>query len=253
MLDTRYQGNIRLNWPQRLFLILPMLCLSCLSFTGCDGQDKNNPQPRAAEQFESQQQTPPTEIDNRPRIVALGDSLTAGLGVPPDESYPSRLQRRLDKSDYSYRVINAGVSGDTSAGALRRLNWVLKSQPSIVIIELGANDGLRGQPVKNIYENLRQIIQGLQEAGVTVLLTGMMIPPNYGAAYTSQFNEMYAKLADEFHIAFMPFFLEGVAAHRALNQADGIHPTGEGYGIIIDNLFEVLEPLLKADHSTTSS
>ena len=235
--------------------------------SGCDAADEQTLQSRAPLSVEDHDRRPLSGNaattgshnqmsreagDERLRIVAFGDSLTAGLGVPPEESYPSRLQGRLDKAGYPYRVINAGVSGDTTAGALRRLNWVLKSQPSIVIIELGANDGLRGQPVKNMYENLRQIIQGLKDAGVHVVLTGMKIPPNYGMDYTSKFAGMYTQLADEYEVTFMPFFLEDVAAHRALNQADGIHPTGEGYRIIVENLLPILKPLLKATTSATS-
>ncbi|WP_447970108.1 arylesterase [Nitrospira sp. M1] len=190
--------------------------------------------------------------DTRPRIVALGDSLTAGLGVPPDESYPSRLQRHLDQTGYPYHVVNAGVSGDTTAGALRRLDWVLKNQPSIVIIELGANDGLRGQPIKAIHGNLQKILQRLQDRQIHILLTGMKIPPNYGFDYTSQFAEIFPQLADEFDVPFMPFFLEDVAAHRSLNQADGIHPTGEGYKVIVEHLMTYLEPLLRAQPPRTS-
>ncbi len=244
MSDVTNIQHIKGKCLQLFLCILPILSLACLSLTGCDPADQDRPQAQSPKLPAAAQQTIQTEIDDRPRIVALGNSLTAGLGVPTTESYPTRLQRRLDQAGYVYRVINAGVSGDTTAGALRRLDWVLKNQPRIVIIELGANDGLRGQPVKNIHENLRRLMQGLQQAGVTVLLTGMKIPPNYGKAYTSQFTNMYAQLAEEFHVAFMPFFLEDVAAHRALNQADGIHPTGEGYRIIMDNLFEILEPLL---------
>ena len=244
MSDMTNIQQIKGKWHQLSFYILSILSLACLSLTGCDSADQSKSQTQVTKQSESTHQRTQPEVDDRPRIVALGNSLTAGLGVPPNESYPTRLQRRLNQAGYNYQVINAGVSGDTTAGALRRLDWLLKSQPHIMIIELGANDGLRGQPVKNIYENLRRIIQGLQQAGVTVLLTGMKIPPNYGAEYTSQFSNIYAQLAEEFHVAFMPFFLEGVAAHRALNQADGIHPTGEGYRIIMDNLFEILEPLL---------
>jgi len=230
-------------------------------FSGCDTADEQTlPAPPSFPTEDSAQytdseteatkrsQTSATHQDKteRPRIVAFGDSLTAGLGVPPEESYPSRLQRYLDQTGYHYRVVNAGVSGDTTAGALRRIDWVLQSQPSIVIIELGANDGIRGQPIKTTYENLRKILQRLKDLQVTVLLTGMKIPPNYGFSYTSQFAEMYPQLADEFDVAFMPFFLEGVAAHRALNQADGIHPTGEGYEVIVENLLAYLEPLLNA-------
>ncbi len=252
MLGTKQIRNVGENRQQLLFLIIPILSVACLVFPGCDRVDEGEQQAQVTKRERVNEQITSTKADGRPGIVAFGTSLTAGLGVPPNESYPARLQQYLDKAGYSYRVINAGVSGDTTAGALRRLNWVLKSQPRIAIIELGANDGLRGQPVKNIYENLRQIIQGLQNAGVTVLLTGMKMPPNYGTNYTSQFSEMYTKLADEFHVALMPFFLEGVAAHRSLNQADGIHPTGEGYKIIIDNLLPILEPLLQANAPHTT-
>ena len=184
----------------------------------------------------------------RPRIVAFGDSLTAGFGVSPDDSYPAQLQERLDDAGYEYRVINAGVSGDTTAGGLRRLNWVLKSHPAIVILELGANDGLRGHRIDETYANLEQIIQRLQSESIIILLTGMKIPPNYGVDYTSQFSAMYEQLAKKFDVPLMPFFLEDVAARRELNQADGLHPTGEGYRIIVDNLLGVLVPLLKMRH-----
>ena len=180
----------------------------------------------------------------RPRIVAFGDSLTAGLGVSPDDSYPAQLQERLDQAGYHYRVINAGVSGDTTAGGLRRLDWVLKSRPDIVILELGANDGLRGHPLDETYANLEQIVRRLQSQEVTILLTGMKIPPNYGLDYTSQFAAMYERLAEKFDVPLMPFFLEDVAARRALNQADGLHPTGEGYRIVVNNLLPLLVPLL---------
>ena len=206
--------------------------------------DNRQPGPRAL----SREQKDPVSNIQRPRIVAFGDSLTAGFGVSPDDSYPAQLQERLDDAGYDYRVINAGVSGDTTAGGLRRLNWVLKSRPDIVILELGANDGLRGQRIDETYANLEQIILRLQSERVTVLLTGMRIPPNYGIEYTSRFSGMYEQLAQQFDVPLMPFFLEEVAARRELNQADGIHPTGEGYRIIVDNLLGVLVPLLKARH-----
>ena len=186
----------------------------------------------------------------RPRIVAFGDSLTAGAGVSPDDSYPAQLQERLDEAGYDYRVINAGVSGDTTAGGLRRLNWVLKSRPDIVILELGANDGLRGHRIDETYANLEQIIQRLQSERITILLAGMMVPPNYGVDYTTRFFAMYEQLAKKFDVPLMPFFLKDVAARRELNQADGLHPTGEGYRIIVDNLLGVLVPLLKTREET---
>jgi len=182
--------------------------------------------------------------EERPRIVAFGDSLTSGLGVAQEEAYPAQLQRRLDAAGYRYRVINAGVSGDTTAGGVRRVEWVLNSKPSIVILELGANDGLRGIDLAHTRANLETIIQRLQAAGVTVVLAGMKLPPNYGRDYTARFAALYPELAAKHRLSVMPFFLEGVAAREALNQADGIHPTEAGYRMIVENLFTTLQPLL---------
>ena len=182
--------------------------------------------------------------DDRPRIVAFGNSWTAGLGVAAEDSYPSQLQRRLDQDGFQYRVINAGVSGDTTAGGLRRISWVLKSQPHIVILELGANDGLRGLSLRETKANLERIIQQCQSASVTVVLAGMKLPPNYGAEYTNGFESIYAALASQYHLVLIPFFLDGVAGSTSLNQADGIHPTGNGYRIIVDKVMGTVRPLL---------
>ena len=185
-------------------------------------------------------------VDNRPRIVAFGDSLTAGLGVATEDTYPARLQRRLDEQGLRYRVINAGVSGDTTAGGLRRVEWVLKSHPDMVILELGGNDGLRGLNVQETKANLEQIIQRCQEASVTVILAGMKLPPNYGADYTKAFEAIYPALAKRYRVLLIPFFLDGVAGSASLNQADGIHPTSEGYRIITEKVLEQITPLLHA-------
>ncbi len=183
--------------------------------------------------------------DTRPRIVAFGDSLTAGLGVQTDESYPAQLQRRLDALGYAYRVINAGVSGDTTAGGLRRVSWILNNKPHLVILELGANDGLRGLSIDQTTHNLREIIQRLREAGVRILLAGMKLPPNYGHDYITQFEAIYPSLAKEYHLPLIPFFLEGVGGSRSLNQADGIHPTQKGYELVVEQVLKALSPLLK--------
>lgn len=185
-------------------------------------------------------------VDNRPRIVAFGDSLTAGLGVATEDTYPARLQRRLDEQGLRYRVINAGVSGDTTAGGVRRVEWVLKSHPDMVILELGGNDGLRGLNVQETKANLEQIIQRCQEASVTVVLAGMKLPPNYGADYTKAFEAIYPALAKRYRVPLIPFFLDGVAGSASLNQADGIHPTSEGYRIISEKVLEQITPLLHA-------
>jgi acyl-CoA thioesterase-1 len=186
----------------------------------------------------------PSTSDTRPRIVAFGDSLTAGLGVSADESYPAQLQRRLDHLDYRYRVINAGVSGDTTAGGVRRVPWVLSSKPDLVILELGGNDGLRGLSLEQTKSNLSEIIRRLQQAGVTVILAGMKLPPNYGPEYIAGFEAIYPALAKQYHLPLIPFFLEGVAASSTLNQADGIHPTKEGYRMIVEQILKTLGPLL---------
>lgn len=183
-------------------------------------------------------------VEDRPRIVAFGDSLTAGLGVAAEQAYPARLQRRLDDEGLRYRVINAGVSGDTTAGGVRRVDWVLKSRPDFVILELGANDGLRGLSLEETKANLERIIKRCQEASVTVILAGMKLPPNYGREYTKGFEAIYPALAKQYRLTLIPFFLDGVAGSTSLNQADGIHPTSEGYRIIADKVLEIVKPLL---------
>ncbi len=189
---------------------------------------------------------PSDPTDTRPRIVAFGDSLTAGLGLGRDEAYPAQLQRRLDELDYRYRVINAGVSGETTAGGLRRVPWVLGSKPDVVILELGGNDGLRGLSLEQTKHNLSRIIEQLRSAGATIILAGMKLPPNYGQDYIRGFEAIYSDLAKHYDLALIPFLLEGVAASPALNQADGIHPTREGYRIVVEQVLKVLGPVLQA-------
>lgn len=180
-----------------------------------------------------------------PRIIAFGDSLTSGLGVSADESYPAQLQRRLRALNFPHRVINAGVSGDTTAGGLRRVPWILNSKPDWVILELGANDGLRGLSLEQTKNNLDLIIRRLRQADVNVLLAGMKLPPNYGHEYTAGFEAIFPALAEQHRIPFIPFFLDGVAASATLNQPDGIHPTAEGYRTIVEHVLKTLLPLLK--------
>lgn len=178
-------------------------------------------------------------------IVALGDSLTAGLGVAPYEAYPARLEARLRSAGYAYRVVNAGVSGDTTAGGLRRLDWVLRLDPAVAIVALGANDGLRGLSVTAMRSNLERIVARLQARGVRVLLAGMRLPPNYGEARARRFAEAFGAAARRTAVPLMPFLLDGVAADSRLNQADGIHPSAEGHRVIADHLWPYLEPLLE--------
>jgi acyl-CoA thioesterase-1 len=177
-------------------------------------------------------------------LVVLGDSLTAGFGVAADEAYPARLQERLRREGYDYRVINAGVSGDTTAGGLRRVDWVLRTKPAIVIVALGANDGLRGQPVAAMRDNLTRIVERLQAAGARVLVAGMRVPPNYGDAYAREFAAVFPAVARRTGVPLAPFLLDGVAAVAALNQADGIHPNAQGHAVMADRLWPYLLPLL---------
>jgi acyl-CoA thioesterase-1 len=182
--------------------------------------------------------------DSRPEIVALGDSLTAGLGVDPAEAYPAQLQRKIDAAGLRFRVVNAGVSGDTSAQGLDRLEAVRAEHPAVVIVALGANDGLRGIPVETTRSNLAAIIRKLKQDGARVVLAGMQMPPNYGPEYTTSFRALFADLARAERVAYVPFLLEGVAADRGLNQDDGIHPTARGYAIVAENVWRVLQPML---------
>ncbi len=177
-------------------------------------------------------------------IVAFGDSLTAGIGVRPEDSYPARLQARLRAEGSDYRVVNAGASGDTTAGGLRRVDWALKSKPEVVIVALGANDALRGQNLASVRANLDAIVARFQKAGASVLVAGMEVPPNYGARYAADFRRLFRDVALKRDAAFMPFLLGGVAGNPQLNQPDGIHPTAEGYGVVADHLWPFLQPLL---------
>jgi len=177
-------------------------------------------------------------------IAALGDSLTAGLGVSPEEAYPAVLEARLRREGFEYRVINAGVSGDTSASGLRRIDWVLKLRPDVVIVALGANDGLRGQAPDVLRDNLTRIIERARAAGVRVLLAGMRVPPNYGDDYARAFAGVYPAVARATGVPLAPFLLDGVAGDARLNQPDGIHPTVEGQRVIAERLWPYLKPLL---------
>jgi acyl-CoA thioesterase-1 len=179
-----------------------------------------------------------------PVILAFGDSLTAGFGVPEPENYPSRLAVILKQKGYPHRVVNAGVSGDTTAGGVRRIDWLLKQKPQIVILALGANDGLRGLSIDEMYSNLKQIIETCRERQAKVLLAGMKIPPNYGEEYSQEFVDVFVQLAEEFDLSLLPFLLEGVAAKREYTQADGIHPLGLGYEIVAATVWQHLEPML---------
>jgi acyl-CoA thioesterase-1 len=195
----------------------------------------NAPAPRAADR----------DAADAPRIVVLGDSLTAGLGLAPHEAYPALLQQRLRQQGFDYRVVNAGISGDTSAGGLSRLDLALEGDVRILVVALGGNDALRGLPVTQLRDNLARIIERALARDVSVVLAGMEAPPNWGAQYTSAFRTVYRSLAEEYGVALVPFLLEGVAGVEHLNQRDGIHPTAEGDRVIAETVWSVLRPIVE--------
>jgi acyl-CoA thioesterase-1 len=183
--------------------------------------------------------------DTRPIIVAFGDSLTAGFGVPPGKSYPDDLQRLIDAGKYRYRIVNLGVSGDTTTDGMVRLPSVLALHPTLVILEFGANDGLRGLPVASARKNLADMIQSLQQSGARIVLAGMTLPRNYGPEYIHSFEEMYVDLAKQFRLPRIPFLLDGVGGNPDLTQPDGLHPTAEGAQIVAQTVMRYLQPLLR--------
>jgi len=183
--------------------------------------------------------------DPRPIVAAFGDSLSAGFGLNAGESFPDDLQKLIDQAGYKYHVVNMGVSGDTTTDGLERLSSVLALKPTIVIVEFGGNDGLRGQPVASTKANLAQIIEKLQAAGTTVVLAGMTLPRNYGPEYIHSFEQMYVDLANQYKISRIPFLLEGVGGVERLMQPDGIHPTAQGAEMVAQTVMKYVKPLLR--------
>lgn len=182
-------------------------------------------------------------------ILFFGNSLTAGYGLEPDQAFPALIQERIDSLGLPYKVINAGVSGETTAGGKSRIDWLLKQPVDVFVLELGANDGLRGIPTEQSYSNLKSIIEKVRAKNpdVKIVLAGMQIPPSMGQKYAGQFREMFTRIAEEENVALIPFLLEGVAGQRELNQEDGIHPTVEGQKILASNVWEVLQPVLETE------
>lgn len=180
-----------------------------------------------------------------PLVVFLGDSLTAGFGLSEQEAFPARVEARLRQRGIPLRVVNAGVSGDTSAGGLRRLDWILRQEPEVVVVGLGANDALRGQPLEATESNLKEIVSAIRESGGRVLLLGMRIPTNYGPDYAEEFAVLYARVARDMDVPFVPFLLEGVGGVPELNLPDGIHPNAAGHRKIAETVADRLHPLLQ--------
>lgn len=185
---------------------------------------------------------------SRARVVVLGDSITAGYGLDPDEAYPAVLQQKADAAKLAVTVVNAGVSGDTTAGGLRRVQWALGAGADVLVIALGGNDGLRGISPKQTAENLSGIVTKAREKNpqLKVLIAGMQMPENMGKEYTADFAAVFPKVAQEQHATLVPFLLAGVGGDEKLNQADHIHPTAEGQKLVAENVWKLLEPVVKA-------
>ncbi|HLK66724.1 MAG TPA: arylesterase [Bryobacteraceae bacterium] len=215
------------------------------SLVSCQHSEER-PQPSQASRApaDAAPKSPAAAADNRPVIVCFGDSLTAGQGLDPGQSFPDLLQKDLDARGYHHRVVNMGVSGDTTQDGMERLSLVLGEKPAIVLLELGANDGLRGQPVAGTEANLSQMIEALQKAGAKVVLAGITLPPNYGPTYIQQFDKMYRDLAAKYKTPMIPFLLAGVGGNSQLMQKDGLHPNAEGTRIVEETVRKSLLPLL---------
>lgn len=231
-----------MKWP-----LAPILLLLCsVAASGCSqatpgGSDRQDP-PQPSPKPPSGRAPQP----DAPLIVFFGDSLTAGHGLEPEQAYPAVLERALEKEGLAARIVNAGVSGDTTAGGLRRLDWVLSQSPDILVVELGANDGLRGQPLEETEQNLTRIVEQAQRAGSRVLLVGMRIPPSYGLRYAGRFADIYPRVARRLKIPLVPFLLEGVAGRAELNQEDGLHPNAEGQRRAAQNVLPAVRELLRS-------
>lgn len=236
-----------MNTPQQLPIIFLKSCyisaffllLSC----GADTNKKKETQTQSTPTTETQT---PVKTSNK-TLVFFGDSLTAGYGLDDvDDAFPGRIQQKIDSLALDYTVVNSGISGETTAGGKNRIDWVLNQEPSIFVLALGANDGLRGVPLNETKQNLQAIIDAVHQKYLStkIVLAGMQLPPNMGPDYTSQFQALFPAIAKKNNIELIPFLLEDVGGIPSLNQADGIHPTEEGHQIMANTVWEILAPLV---------
>lgn len=230
-------------YPIRAFLASAAVLAAVTIAGGCGGgsREAGDPAPSAAPPVA----VPPAE-SRIPVVVFLGDSLTAGYGLPEDQTFPALLESRLRASGIAARIVNAGVSGDTTAGGLSRLDWVLSQKPDVLVVGLGSNDGLRGQPLESIEANLRAIVERGRAAGASVLLLGMRVPTNYGPDYAEGLAAIYPRVAGSLGVELVPFLLDGVGGHPELNQADGVHPNARGEEIVALNVLPYLKRAIAA-------
>lgn len=241
--------------PKPFWMLLLLSGLSVTLLLGCHrtaptGSHANGtPTETPTSNTERETQTPPPAAANRPIIVAFGDSLTAGYGTNAGESYPDYLQRDLNARGYHYSVVNAGISGNTTKDGLLRVSKVIALHPAIAIVAFGGNDGLRGIPIRDTEMNLKTIVSELQDAHIQVILGGITLPPNYGRAYISEFNEIYTKLAKQYRVPLLPFMLKDVYGVPGAMQNDGIHASGKGNKQVAKNFLPLLLPLLHKSNS----
>jgi acyl-CoA thioesterase I len=226
----------------RLRIGILALMAAALAAVGCSKSEPEAARPAQSAPVEAS--APVQEADGRPVIVAFGDSLTAGYGVAAGLSYPDYLQKEIDAAGYAYRVVNMGISGDTTSGGVNRMEEAVMQKPEIVILELGGNDGLRGLPLEATRQNLDEMAARFQSAGAKVLLAGMTLPRNYGPDYIKGFESIYVDLARQKRMGLIPFLLEGVATEPRLMQGDAIHPTAEGNRRVAATVFRYLKPML---------
>jgi acyl-CoA thioesterase-1 len=225
--------------------------VACLLLAACN-RGSTPPAERSAASGSAASATPTSAGESgQPKIVVLGDSLSAGYGLLEMQAFPALLQARINEDGYKWEVVNAGISGDTSASGLQRVDWALdQGDVRILILELGANDGLRGLPVSQMKKNLAGIIEAAQAKGASVMLAGMEAPPNFGPEYTVSFRQVYRDLAKEYKVTFLPFLLDKVAGNPSLNQSDGIHPNIDGTVIVADTVWNMLKPMIDAASSS---
>src|SRR6185503_5911457 len=221
--------------------IVLLAAISCGRETPPGGSNPPEAQPTPSSEITDVLPPPPPAVQTAPRLVVVGDSLTAGLGIPQADAYPAVLQRKLKEKGFDWEVINAGVSGDTSADGRQRVGWAIEGDVRLLILALGANDGLRGLPVDQMKQNLQVTIDRARQRGIPVLLVGMEAPPNYGERYTNEFRQVFSDLARQNKLDFVPFLLEGVAGVPRLNQSDGLHPTSAGAARIAEHLWPMVE------------
>ncbi|MDB5235233.1 MAG: arylesterase [Hymenobacter sp.] len=227
-----------------------------LALSACNSNNSTDTtKTSAATGATSSSQAPPSAKSGKKRILFFGNSLTAGLGVEPSEAFSALVGEKIDSAGLGYEVINAGLSGETTAGGRSRVGWVLREPVDIFVLELGANDGLRGLPLSDTRRNLQGIIDTVQRRspGAKIVLAGMQIPPNMGPSYSAEFKSVFQEIAATNRAVLIPFLLEGVGGHPDLNQADGIHPTAAGHKIVARNVWTVLHPLLMQGDSVQTA